>query len=373
MFLKIKPQDTLFFRTGRPFSMGAETWVDYVFPPNPSTFYGAIRTFLIFHRSSLCNFLNSRGEEELFKDIGTKNKKGTLKIYGPFLYDEKSFSLLLPVPADLVKVKVKISRKEDEKLVPVSFQKKPDIVFSDYPFEMGLIFKGNEKVKEITGFIDDISLKEYLEGKNKEFSFLEKKEIFEEEWKIGIKRERKTKTSEEGHIYRVPMLRLKSGINFLIKIERAEEFPERGVLQLGAEGKVVKFEVLKENPLEQLKDINFEMKDGIFKLYFLTPAIFKNGWIPDWINRDTLEGEFNGIRVKLIGVALKKYKHIGGWDLANKRPKPMYKAVPEGSVYYFEVLNGAAENKVKSAFHLKTVSDKYPEEGFGVAMVGGIV
>ena len=370
MFLKIKPQDTLFFRSGRPFSMGAETWADYVFPPYPSTFYGAIRTFLIFHRSDLCSFLNGKLKEK-FKDIGTKEEKGTLKIYGSFIYDEESQSLLLPAPADMVKVEG--NGKEGEKLLLLSFQKIPDIVFSDYPFEKSLIFKENEKAKEPVGFLDEISLREYLEGRRRKFSFLKPGNVFREEVKIGIKRERKTKTSEEGHLYRVPMLRLKKGIALIIKLEGGEGFPEKGAFQLGGEGKVVNFEVINENPLEELKNLEFEMKEGIFKLYFATPAIFKKGWLPGWIDKSTLEGEFEGINLKLIAVALKKYKSIGGWNLAENKPKPMYKAVAEGSVYYFKVLNGADEKKVKQAFHLKTISDVNPEECFGLVIVGGAI
>ena len=56
MFIKITPFDTLFFRTGRPFSGGVDTWVDAVFPPFPSTLYGAIRSFLIFHMGTIEEF-----------------------------------------------------------------------------------------------------------------------------------------------------------------------------------------------------------------------------------------------------------------------------------------------------------------------------
>lgn len=35
--------DTLFFRDGKPFSMGDDVWANGVFPPYPSTLYGALR------------------------------------------------------------------------------------------------------------------------------------------------------------------------------------------------------------------------------------------------------------------------------------------------------------------------------------------
>ncbi|MEN3045343.1 MAG: type III-B CRISPR module-associated Cmr3 family protein, partial [Candidatus Hydrothermales bacterium] len=88
-----------------------------------------------------------------------------------------------------------------------------------------------------------------------------------------------------------------------------------------------------------------------------THAIFEKGWIPRWINEKTLIGDFEGIQLKLIACVVGKYVRVGGWDIARGEPKPMYKAVPAGSVYYFRVLNGKSIEEVKKAFHLKNISD----------------
>lgn len=47
MLIDIKPLDTLFFRDGKPFSMGDNDWADGIFPPHPSVFYGALRSAYI--------------------------------------------------------------------------------------------------------------------------------------------------------------------------------------------------------------------------------------------------------------------------------------------------------------------------------------
>jgi CRISPR-associated protein Cmr3 len=44
MIIELNPLDTLFFRDGKPFAMGEETWADGIFPPPPSVIYGALRT-----------------------------------------------------------------------------------------------------------------------------------------------------------------------------------------------------------------------------------------------------------------------------------------------------------------------------------------
>ena len=43
-FISIKANDTLFFRDGRPFSMGDDSFASSIFPPPPSVIYGALRT-----------------------------------------------------------------------------------------------------------------------------------------------------------------------------------------------------------------------------------------------------------------------------------------------------------------------------------------
>ncbi len=380
MLLKITPLDTLFFRNARPFNMGFETWAEWVFPPLPSTIYGALRTFLIFEHGKLSDFLAGTLSNQ--DEVGTVIKKGSLTLNGPFIYNEDSVgSLLFPAPADLVKVKLKEKKRKKYKLVKTSFCNVPEIFLSDYPLDKCLIFKKQLKTKDHLGFIDDISLKEYLEGKKEEFSCIE--QIFKEELKIGIKRNKHTKTSEEAHIYRVPMLRLKKNICFLIEINGVKNFPNRGIFQFGGEGKTVEFEKIdNSNVFESLKDIDFELKDNMFKLYFVTPAIFEKGWLPSWINESTFEGEYKGINLKLIAVSIKKYKLVGGWNVAENRPKKMYKAVPEGSVYYFKVLNSITKERIKEIFHFKKISDEFQntaenykflsKEGFGLVLVGGI-
>jgi len=374
MILRIKPLDTLFFRTSRPFDMGAETFAEAMFPPSPATFYGALRTFLIFEKEGLTKFY-SKG----FKDkvLGTPYEKGNLELKGPVLGKENS--LYFPAPADFVKVK----RNGKEKLVPLILK---DVDFcSDYPLEKCLSFSGEEKAEPASGFIENLDFKDYLEGKASELRSTPLSNFFKTIQKIGIKRDKTTFTSEEGYLYRIPMLEFKEEASFLIKVNDIESFPEKGVFTLGGEGKLAEFERLdtkesEEDPFELLKNVNFRLKDGMFKLYLATPAYFKKGWIPSWIDENKgFEGEFRGIKLKLVAVALKKFRLVGGWNFAKNEPKPVCKMVAEGSVYYFKVLDDSDEQRIKEAFHFKNISDIAenetfsPKEGFGLALVGGVL
>jgi len=47
----------------------------------------------------------------------------------------------------------------------------------------------------------------------------------------------------------------------------------------------------------------------------------------------------NSLAVRLVAAAVRKPEPVGGWDLAGKKPRIMFKAVPAGSVYVFEKLD----------------------------------
>ncbi|MCX7988419.1 MAG: hypothetical protein N2647_03125, partial [Thermodesulfovibrio sp.] len=156
IWIKIFPNDTLFFRTGRPFTMGSETWSDVIFPPYPSTIYGALRTFLLFHRGGNLKNFN-------YEDIGSRKgdevKKGSLQLFGPILC-EKENTLFFPVPLDLV-----VKKGADNESLILSKIEKPDIFFSDYELENILFYKKEGQVDNIDGYVNCFILKNYLECK----------------------------------------------------------------------------------------------------------------------------------------------------------------------------------------------------------------
>lgn len=381
-WIKIIPNDPLFFGTGKPFVAGSDTYSTYIFPPYPSTIYGALGTFLIYYRGDLESFIERK----------QKNQIKPIELIGPIIYKENE--AYFPVPLDLVACK-----KEKEEIFQLNFVKKPSIFISDIDnIEYIHIFKGDGEVDEPKPFIEVYDLRNYLMGecfRGKVLPMLNIGEIYKEEMKIGIAIDRETMTSKERYLYRLPMIRMAQDTGFLIGIKIEEDFPESGIIKLGGEGKTARFEVLENNPLKDLENYEFEY-NGIFKIYLATPAIFKNGWIPEWIDKETLTGNKEGIKVKLIGAVIGKYIRVGGWSLYKARsensgsdpksfhsgPKIAYKAVPAGSVYYFKVQNleEVNINRIKEVFHFKNISDnlpdeedvKFPQKGFGLSLVGGL-
>ena len=82
-FIKIKPYDTLFFRTAKPFDAGKDSWSDSNFLPNPSVIWGAM--FGVLYNEGKVN----------------TNDKEKLKIKNIYLYNEKQTTILIPAPLDI--------------------------------------------------------------------------------------------------------------------------------------------------------------------------------------------------------------------------------------------------------------------------------
>ncbi|NPV10611.1 MAG: type III-B CRISPR module-associated protein Cmr3 [Ignavibacteria bacterium] len=359
MWYKIIPNDTLFFRDGKPFTMGADTWADTLFPPYPSTLYGAIRSWLIFEKGNLKDFNNGKLKAEL----GTHSEKGTLGIKGPFLIKDE---LYFPTPKDFV-----YPKSNETYLYKLSLIKRPEFVISDYRLEKLFVWQRNELVDDANYFVSSVYFKDYLTNCSK-IKFIEKSQLFSSENKTGIARERLLLTTKKSHLYRIPMVRLQKDVSLVLKIEGVVDLPESGVIQLGGEGKSAKIELLQEDILGDLLNINLQNNGKIFKIYFATPTIFEKGWLPKWIDTDTLKGNYNGIQLKLISACIGNHKFIGGWDVKFNKPKPMRKSVPAGSVYYFEILDDSDQEKIKQAFHFKNISDINSDEGFGLTFVGSV-
>lgn len=77
------------------------------------------------------------------------------------------------------------------------------------------------------------------------------------------------------------------------------------------------------------------------RLFVVTPALFKEGWLPDGLavhEDDEYRGELPGVagEVVLRAALIPRAAHLSGWDMVAKQPKPTLRLVPPGSVYYFE-------------------------------------
>ncbi|MCM8814443.1 MAG: type III-B CRISPR module-associated protein Cmr3, partial [Candidatus Omnitrophica bacterium] len=310
-------------------------------------------------KGGLKSFKEGKFEEEL----GNPDRKGSLKIKGSFLIKDE---VVFPLPMDLLK------GKRENDLHNLTLSKRPEIFISDYIMDKVLICKETEDTEKIEGYITAIYLHYYLSGRNS-LRFIGEDEIYTVEPKTGITRNDTTKSTMEGFLYRIPMIRLKKDVSIAVLLDGITAFPESGIIQLGGEGKTARIEKIENNMLQEIEEINLNLENRLFKVYLATPTIFEKGYLPKWIDENSLNGRYNGIELKLVCCAIGKCKLIGGWDMAKNKPKPSLKAVPAGSVYYFEILDNSDIKKIKDTFHFKNISDVYPEEGYGLALIGSVL
>lgn len=364
---KFTPVDSFFFRSSVPFEFAGETsLVETVFPPHPSVYSGAV------------------------KDYSTQ-KRFRIGFSGIALGDEICF----PMPLDLLPF-----NKYD--LTSMSIAKPP---LSGYPLDYYLTDKSKPegKIKNDSYlYMKYDCMSQYFNTgtdntANNEYECFSLSDYIVSEAKIGIALDRKTHIVKDKHLYQIKMLHPKDNMNLVADITNVN-IKEDTVIKLGGESKMARV-----NWFDSYLTIGAtEFDSNFFKLYLATPAIFKNGWYPSWIDPKTMCGSFSyknkSVKIKLIAAVTGKKVAVGGFgynsEIVDKvkkityKPKEMRYAVPAGSVYYFKLIKGTFKNAV-SLFNQKCISDyredygfcypyiqynriKYCDRGFGYSIVGSL-
>lgn len=353
MIAEIKALDTLFFRDGKPFSRGEESWADGVFPPYPSVIYGALRTWFISNHA------------EPFSKTAIKESEGIKVKNIQYRIPE---GIYLPMPLDLAEPKDKDGpQKRLEKLakeyavVRLQLQQMEGLI-SNYPCTTILMPPQGEIVETAEhGLIQHDDLKTYLNTTETHFKIRKIEDFAQTEPKTGIGRNDFTNTASDALLYRVGMRRA-TEFDILLDFDwpANENAPRQQAffIKLGAENKVA--EVRSSRQRIGINPDEIQLKGNRFKLYLSTPAIFEGGWQPDLSKHN--------VQANLVAAAVGKPVHIGGFDMEKNKPKTMYKAVPAGSVFFYETDEDI--ETVKEKLFGKTISDKMREQGFGTAYLG---
>jgi len=272
-----------------------------------------------------------------------------------------------PVPRDIAKLKSK-DRGEFYILRPNGSIN--NITLTDMPAGLQhLWFATEEALEAASGFLSEDEMAAYLLGKTPE-KIIEAKEIYKTEERTGIRKSRSSRSVETGGLYSVEYIRMKEGFGFALEVDGTELMPESGILRLGGDHRSAYYFKASWTGIDTKSVKDKISKDKHFKLVLLTPAIFKYGWLPESVDKNTFEGEINDIKVKMIGACVGKPIGIGGFDVVKGMPKSMKKAVPAGSVYYFEPKNGSVDDLFERLW-LKSISDEKVQEGFGITLIGG--
>lgn len=359
--ITIQANDTLFFRDGRPFSMGEESFAQGIFPPPPSVIHGAIRTVAV--AQALAN--GEPKEEGILNSAGLNISRIALQTKSD-CYQSTDF--WFPKPADLIVPKPKNKRKPEA----ICLLRKSQPNISNYILPEILVSPTDDKTDEDAHLLTLSTLSSYLNGEGTSFSVSPLRNFLLSEAKIGIGRSFDARTVENGKLFRVmanrPATINKNGDTQRLCVAvdyKGIEIPKDGLLAFGAEYRTAAFSQTEMDPIP-CPDLDGALE---FKIYLSTPAIFEFGWKPEKLLKK--------YGLTLLAAALERAIPIGGWDLDKRYPKIMVQAVAAGSVYYVKANSLEKALLAANAIHGTAISDSlnqtdYASQGFGIALVGKI-
>ncbi|SRR5258708_2602803 len=380
MRIFLEPTEALLFRTGRPFVAGDDVYAESLFPPTPETLQGALRAAIAIHWDK------NKTLDELFKQLELVDLIGDRKSYGCFRIvaialgrrNKDEIESLFPAPAHILETQNEAGQKQRLRLNPQALEG----VYSNLPAGMQLLLpdlptKTDEKLGVIKGWLTEYGLHKALSTPEtlRDEDIVKPKDIYMEEPRLGIGMQSTTKSTREGYLYQIKMIRMQPGYGFVVDIHLSQNaeggkvkkpideplvddnevqarlrLPTDGWITLGGERRAAHFEVL--GPIPQ--GIVEPNRAGRL-LYLATPSYFEGGWQPL---------EWPASLGKPIAAAIPRFLPVGGWILnpadSGGQSKDMHRCVPAGSVYFFE----------HSVTVSRPLTDYGWQIGYGIAYTG---
>ncbi|HLI05879.1 MAG TPA: type III-B CRISPR module-associated protein Cmr3 [Ktedonobacteraceae bacterium] len=357
MRIFLEPNESLIFRTGRPFDAGETDYAETLFPPTPETLQGAARALIAGAQNSgamLSEMFNPTSA--LVSLIGDRDGYGRFRITHTALARRRRNSMniepLYPVPAHLVR-----DDKEYIRLRPVA----PDIS-SNMPAGMRFLLPGKKPegtMQPVEGWLTETDLQRVLKADTDlaGLQIIRSADVFLHEPRLGIGMDNASKSARDGMLYSVQMLRMRHDYRsdqgflygFLIDIRLTDEKDQKRLLPddqtrnllnlrardqgwvvLGGEQRAASYHIIGQSPPFPQSSHQVAHSGIRSQLYLATPAVLNKGWQPaSWPTG-----------VAPIAAAIPRYQSVGGWKLqpghSGGENKAMQRCVPAGSVYFFD-------------------------------------
>ncbi len=394
---RIVPDDVLFFRDGKPSTVGDDHFLRSVFPPYPSVVYGALRTRRLFDRNVDLAGLNQKTWHErlsgagLLGEIGEYGGHGTLAIRGPWLIENGN--VLFPAPADLALVmdeNAEACRGEraNHKIARVlrlrpepgfesgsshSVHGFPPLAPHGVDEQGGWHAVGGSDAEPESSegwYLRPAGMQTWLAGGvPKAEDFIRRAKLWVEEVRVGVGLNAETRTAKEHQLYSFGFVRLMRDVSIGFDIQ-GSALEASGVLRVGGEGRTATLEPGPPFPHNEPPAERKAARD--FWVYLATPALFAGGAYPPGFSNDACEGNFGGVRCRLKGAVVRSHVHIGGWDIAQKKAKALRRAVPAGSVFLFERLDEGDVARQHGRSLNGFGAESLNQQGFGLTLVGAM-
>lgn len=320
--------DTLFFRDGTPFQQGEQgsSYPKSHFPPTFMTLQGAIRATLARRTG-----WSPGGKCKWPEELGTPDDLGQLHLEGPYLqYQGKR---LYPAPFVLFG---KLGRESLTRLFlgkPVDCDLGEQIRLPQLP--------SGKKGAPLQVWLTCEGMEAVLNGNiPSEDQIYQPEDLWQEEQRVGISRDNRTRRVEEGQLYSITHVRPHSDLQVVIEVDGVPDTwdtIEHDIIPLGGEGRFASVEISQgsENrylPAMPKLDIS---PDGsvLFTVSLLSPSYFQN--LKQAIEKGKLEVP-SEILGTFVSASMGKVIQVGGWDLVNRQSRPLKPLLPGGSTWFFK-------------------------------------
>lgn len=378
---RLVPEDVLFFRDGKPSSIGDDHYLRSIFLPYPSTIYGLVRTQRLLQEGCDLSAVSEAWwkslSDNLRGEVGEWNGHGSLRLRGPWLMQESpsgngsshgvAHDILLPAPDDLrvftmatevpggcrkVRKVVRLLRDDardgrawSHNLAAMS----PCVYDHDRWVEWFPDDDQSDPEPAHGWFLTMRGVESWMAGgAPRAEDFVDSSTLWRVETRTGVGLQKERRMSMDRMLYTFGFIRLNRGVSIGFELTGGRLQTDCHV-RLGGENRLA---LLQDGPsltskLESLPHVTKD--DGVFAL--ITPGIYETADVSD-------NGSVPDARVSAAVVS--ETVRVGGWDLARRGPKPLWRAVPAGSVYYIDG---------RSIEQLQSLS-KQDNEGFGLMLRG---
>ena len=369
---QIEPMAPLVFRSGRPFGESSRDGANF---PWPSSVAGMMRTVAMDAKGWPASGLTESRQKELMG----------MEAVGPLLARREAGKIMpmFPKPTDALYL---LPEKETKpvvcRLAPGEY---PAGCGSDLPPGLApvMLEENAPKSKPQKG-ADYWTLDQLLAWRrNEEVKFcslsVAKPEV---DTRTNVAIDPNTFAAANGKLFQIEgldfgNLRRKQGgfenTDWLLLAQFSVALPEQAVT-LGGERRLSWLAPAATDPLVMPDGYASQLANSSgIALTLATPALFNQGWKPDWLN-EQLQGDFPGIpglRLRLKAVAIERWQGISGWDLKKWQPKLARKAVAAGATYWFEIISTPPLGWEQKLW-LASISDAEQDrrDGFGMVIAG---
>jgi CRISPR-associated protein Cmr3 len=369
LHLQIVPRDPVVIRDGRPFGSGA-TKMRALPWPYPQTVSSSLRTLLGKLQS---HGFDANGIERLLQ----------LRISGAF--PEKDNLLYFPAPSDLlcapdgppVSLRPVLNTQEGAEASVL----KPDLLPS-LPFLP--LHTGEFKPAEVKPFLPAAWMVNWLleNLESNAANLTQGERPAHTEIRTHVQIDPSTGAARDEMLFSTVGLRLQPdfSLSFRVRGEADDLAPItrlRAYHPFGGERRLAWFQTCPrlapawECPIPIRAALS--NRPSRVRLVLGTPGIFANGWLPKWLQENSIVPGTGTVRLRLISAAINRWLPVSGWSYDRRTfgAKPIRRMVPAGSVYFCEVLPGSDPAELASLW-LEPVCDHEQDgrDGYGLALWG---